>query len=264
MNIQLTDLQIPVEEEVLQGSMLHPPTALPGILFVHGWGGSREQDLNRAREASGLGCVCLTVDLRGHDLSGGRSRSISRAENLQDLICAYDWLVRQPTVDPNAIAVVGISYGGYLSTILATLRPVKWLALRSPALYKDDGWELPKRELNADQDLHRYRRTRLDPADNGALRAAAAFHGDALIVASEHDDIVPHTVFENYVAAFSRRARSVTTRILADADHALTELAWRRAYTAQLIRWLTEMVVGARESAAATRLDASGIQNETA
>lgn len=248
MNIQLLKRDIPVEGEHIQGSLLSPAVTLPAIMFVHGWGGSQEQDLARAREVSGLGCVCLTIDLRGHDLNSLRSETVTRKENLQDLVAAYDWLACQPKVDPNAIAVIGISYGGYLAAILTSLRPVRWLALRAPALYKDEGWQLPKRQLHADASLQNYRLSRISPSDNRALNACANFRGDALVVESEHDALIPHAVIENYVAAFGN-ARSLTSRIIANADHALSEKNMRKGYTQLLTRWLTEMIFGARENA---------------
>ncbi|HVL01641.1 MAG TPA: alpha/beta fold hydrolase [Dongiaceae bacterium] len=263
MNIQLLQHEIPVGTEKICCSLLRPAVALPAILFVHGWGGSQEQDLARAKEVSGLGCVCLTIDLRGHDLDSDRAKTVSREDNLQDLIAAYDWLAARPNVEPNAIAVVGISYGGYLAAILASLRPVRWLVLRAPALYKDEGWHLPKRQLHADQDLQQYRLTRIAPEDNLALKACADFRGDALIVESELDTIIPHTVIENYVAALSQ-AGSLTSRVISNADHALSEKNMRKAYNLHLKRWLTEMIFGAREDAAKSELDQTKPVAETA
>src|SRR5690606_23990370 len=239
MNIHLNELAIPVQQETMCGTLLSPTTTLPGVLFVHGWGGSRNQDLQRAKEASGLGCVSLTIDLRGHDLTSERSHSVSRAQNLDDLIAAYDWLTKLPHVEPGAIAVVGISYGAYLAAILSELRPVEWMALRAPALYPDEGWELPKRRLNADPNLTAYRRQHLAPEQNRALSACPKFRGDALIVESEHDSIVPHPVIENYVTAFAN-ARSLTSRVIARADHALSDVQAQKSYSTVLIKWLTE------------------------
>jgi pimeloyl-ACP methyl ester carboxylesterase len=263
MNIQLTELQIPVEQECVCGSLLAPAMTLPAVLFVHGWGGSQSQDLSRARDASGLGCVSLTIDLRGHDLSAPRSQTVSRAENLNDLLAAYDWLVERPNVDASAVAVVGISYGGYLAAILSAMRPVRWLALRAPALYKDEGWALPKRQLHADTNLRDYRLGRIAPLENRALHACSRFRGDALIIESERDDIVPRPVIENYKAAFGN-ALSLTARVIAGADHGLSEKPAQKAYTALLINWLTEMVVGAREDAAKSRLAERNIETQTA
>lgn len=262
MNILLNELQIAVDDDRINGTLLAPAVALPSILFVHGWGGSQTQDLARAREASGLGCVCLTIDLRGHDLDSPVSRTVSRAQNLQDLLAAYDWLTKQPNVEPNAIAVVGISYGGYLASILTSLRPVRWLALRAPALYKDEGWDLPKLQLHADTDLPAYRHSKIAAADNLALKACAAFNGDALIVESENDNVVPHPVIENYIAALAN-TRSLTSRVIADADHGLSEKTAQKAYTQLLITWLTEMVVGARESSAKIQLEQRNIDTQS-
>lgn len=249
MDVTLEHVGFPVEGDQLCGTLLAPARALPGVLFVHGWGGSQDHDLARARDAAGLGCVCLTFDLRGHEGDVEMLERVSRQQNLEDLLAAYDWFVQQPNVDENAIAVVGISYGAYLAAILSSLRPVRWLALRTPALYKDEGWELPKRQLHQDPDLIPFRHRQVAWKDNRALRACAEFTGDALIVEAELDQIIPHQVIENYVAAFTR-ARSRTARVIAGADHAFSEKPVQRSYTAVLVRWLTEMVVGAREHAA--------------
>lgn len=254
MNILLNRPEIAVDGETLCGTMLSPSMAMPGILFVHGWGGSQEQDLERAREISGLGCVCLTIDLRGHGRDAERADSVTRAQNLNDLLAAYDWLAARADVETSAIAVVGMSYGGYLAAILSSLRRVRWLALRAPALYKDENWELPKRQLNADATLKDYRRRKIAAGENRALRACAQFGGDALIVESESDIFVPHAVIENYIAAFSN-ARSLTARVLNGADHALSTESARRDYTAILINWLTEMIAGARADSAKSQLE---------
>ncbi|HEY0179933.1 MAG TPA: alpha/beta fold hydrolase [Dokdonella sp.] len=254
MEVRLDVVSLAVDGERLDGSMLSPAEALPGVLFVHGWGGSQEQDLSRARQAAGLGCVCLTFDLRGHEPESQQWRTVTRAQNLADIVAAYDWLAQKPNVDASSIAVVGVSYGGYLASILTSLRQVRWLALRSPALYKDEGWEVAKRDLHLDADLPAYRRRRIPWQENRALRACEAFTGDVLIVEAEHDDTVPHTVIENFVAAFVR-TRSLTSRVIAGADHGFSQKRAQQDYTATLIKWLTEMIVGGREAAAKARIE---------
>ena len=249
LDIALEVVGIRSDDERLSGTLMAPAEALPGVLFVHGWGGSQAQDLTRAREAAGLGCVCLTFDLRGHVRGSNLWHSVTREQNLADLLAAYDWLAAQPNVDAPNIAVAGISYGGYLAAILSAERPVRWLALRSPAIYKDEGWNVAKLALHDDPDLHAFRRRRIDAQDNRALRAAAAFTGDVLIVEAENDDVVPHVVIENYIAAFAN-VKSLTSRTIVGADHAFSQRRWQREYTETLIKWLTEMIVGGRQAAA--------------
>src|SRR3954454_17268404 len=243
-------IEIGVDGQHIAGTLVVPATLIPGVLFVHGWGGNQEQYLARAREIAALGCIGLAFDLRGHARTEPQHETVSRADNLRDLVAAYDELARHPAVDANAIAVVGSSYGGYLATILSADRPIRWLGLRVPALYKDEGWDLPKRQLDK-AELAPYRRQPVAAPDNRALAAGAAFRGDVLIVASEHDDVVPHQVIANYRAAFAQ-ARSLTYRVIEGADHGLSEPRWQKAYTALLVKWTTEMILGAREGVLAT------------
>lgn len=237
------EIDIPVDEGKIAGTLVTPSERIPGILFVHGWGGCQEQYLARAREATALGCVSLTFDLRGHANTSPMADTVSRENNLHDVLAAYDVLANHPQVDRNAIAVVGSSYGGYLATILTKIRPVRWLALRVPALYMDSGWELPKKQLHKDQDLDTYRNSLIPAKDNRALRAAAAFAGDVLIVESEFDNIIPSAVISNYREAFIQ-ASSLTYRVMKGADHGLTDIAHQRAYTLLLLKWLNEMIFG--------------------
>jgi uncharacterized protein len=242
-------ISIAVDGEHVAGTIVTPSTTVPGVLFVHGWGGSQGQYLARAREIAALGCVCLTFDLRGHAGTQPQHETVSRENNIRDVLAAYDVLASHRSVDRAAIAVVGSSYGGYLAAILTELRPVKWLALRVPALYMDSGWEVPKRQLHRDQDLQTYRRSLVPAESNRALRACVAFRGDVLVVESECDQVIPQPVISSYLEACVQ-PRSLTYRVIAGADHSLTEESAQRAYTSLLAGWMSEMVFGAREESA--------------
>jgi uncharacterized protein len=238
-------IEIAVDDQRVEGTLVTPATVIPGVLFVHGWGANQEQYLARARQTAALGCVCLTFDLRGHARDQLEHERVTREDNLRDVVAAYDLLAAQRLVDDTAIAVIGSSYGGYLASILTALRPVRWLGLRAPALYQDQDWAVPKRQLDREE-LAAYRRRLVRAEENRALGACAAFAGDVLLVEAEHDDVVPHPAIASYLGAFAQ-ARSLTHRVIEGADHGLAEPAHQHAYTALLIRWMTEMVLGARE-----------------
>src|SRR5437763_11557257 len=186
-------VEIPVASRRTSGTIVSPSALTAGILFVHGWAGNQTQYLTRARDLGQLGCVCLTFDLYGHAKTISFQGTVTREDNLNDIIAAYDKLASLPLVDPAAVGVIGSSYGGYLAAILTTRRPVRWLALRAPALYKDEDWSQPKQLLNRDE-LTKYRLAQVKPSENRALAACTRFEGDVLLVESEYDHLVPATV----------------------------------------------------------------------
>ena len=131
--------------------------------------------------------------------------------------------------------------GRYLAAILTELRPVRWLALRVPALYKDSEWRLPKLRLRREQALEQYRLQTVNPDESNALRVCREYAGDVLIVESENDTVIPHQVIVNYREAFVG-AHSLTYRLMEGADHGLSNETWHRAYTAVLVSWFNEIV----------------------
>ena len=239
-------IDIPVDGQHIAGTLVGARHMVPGVLLVHGWDGSQEQYIARAHEIAALGCICLTFDLRGHVRHHGLRESVSREDNLRDVLAAYDVLVGHPAVDPGAIAIVGSSYGGYLAAVAQRAAAGALAgAARAGALQGRATGTCPRAKLNRDE-LTVYRRSRGAAAkDNRALAACAAFRGDVLIVESEHDTMVPHPVIQNYMGAF-KQAQSLTYRMISGADHALSEEAWQKTYTSLLVNWMTEMVLGAR------------------
>lgn len=233
-------LEIPVADQPISGTLVRPDTQHPGILFVHGWGGNRQHYLARAREIAKLGCISLTIDLRGHGATDGARDQVTRADNLRDVLAAFDVLATTRGVDPAQMAIVGSSYGAYLAAIATQERDIRWLGLRVPALYQDAQWDVPKQQLDREA-LHAYRRVVHPPDANRALAACAAFRGDVLVVESEHDELVPHPTIQSYLGACTR-VRSLTYRVLHGADHSLSTEAAQLAYTGILLDWVREMM----------------------
>ena len=237
-------VMLKVDGDQIEGTLLSPAKLIPGVLFIHGWGGSQEQDLMRAEEIAQLGCICLTFDLRGHARDDGQRDSVTRFDGLADVLAAYDFLASHAQVDPSAIAVIGTSYGGYLATLLTAHRSVAWLGLRVPALYPDEYWHVPKALLPR-AEINSYRSRFQTGYGDRALTACQAFGGDVLIVESENDDYVPHTTISSFMAAF-QRSNSLSYRVLKGADHALRNEGCRKAYNDLLLGWIEEMIRGGR------------------
>lgn len=235
-----------VNGQRITGTLLEPEAPVPGFLFVHGWGGDQDEDLGQAEELARLGCVCFTFDLRGHAGSDADRSTVTRQNSLDDVVAAYDYLASHPLIDRDAIGVIGTSYGGYLSALLSALRPIRWMALRVPALYPDADWDTPKAKLDKDA-VRAYRQQPQDESSDRALAACAAFRGDVLIVESEKDEQIPREAMLSYQAAF-RSANSLSHRILHGASHAMRDSRHQRTYSTLLLHWIDEMVRASRRT----------------
>jgi uncharacterized protein len=226
-------------ERHIEGTILIPKTGQrqqhPAALFLHGWGSDREKHILPARRLSELGFVSLTIDLRGHGKTQELEEDVSARDNLHDALAAYDFLAGRNDVDQSRIAVAGFSYGGFLGILLSAERSVRWLILRSPALYRDEDLDIPKAKIKR-PGLMGFRKRPLVVTDCAGLRAAAAVRSDVLLVEAENDLVVPEQQIHNYLNAF-RRANSLTHRVIAEANHAMAPEHYAMAVDT-LIEWL--------------------------
>jgi pimeloyl-ACP methyl ester carboxylesterase len=229
----------PLTPELLRNRLAQKPA----VLLVPGWDDSTHEQYNRIGAAlEEQGWLMRRVDFPGHPSRGAERQIMSRDQNLKELVAAYDSLVDQQAVDETAVAFIGFSYGGYLGALLSARRPLRWMALRSPALYRDEDWFVPKQELDKDE-LDHYRRSVRRPEENAALAACEAFSGDVLLIESEDDETVPHPTVKSYKASFSN-ARSFEYRLLEGADHELSSKAAQSRFIDELLRWMNQVTGG--------------------
>ena len=85
-------------------------TPRPTIILLHGFPGA-EQDLDIAYALRDAGWNCLYFHYRG---CWGSEGAYSFSGLKDDVHAATEWVLRQPSVDVNRLALVGSSMGGYL------------------------------------------------------------------------------------------------------------------------------------------------------
>lgn len=224
------ELSIHSDSRLLAGRVFAPtgrPPSSAGILFVHGSESSQEGYGPRAEAAAErLGATCLTFDLSGHGGSEGSIAELSLRDHLSDCIAAFDLLLRQAAVDSERIGVCGASYGGFLGALLIGQRPIRSLLLRAPALYGDEC-------------LDRAGGTKLSTAetpDSSALRNVAAYERPILVLESERDEVIPHSIVAAYLAA----GPTVRHETIPGAGHSLREEPWRVAFVEAIVAWFGE------------------------
>jgi dipeptidyl aminopeptidase/acylaminoacyl peptidase len=106
----------------------------PAIVYIHG--GPAAQSMNSfnrfVQYAANQGYMVLAPNYRG---STGYGKEFQQANlydmgggDLQDVLAGVDWMKQTGHLDPKKIAVMGGSYGGYLSMMAVTKAPEVWAA----------------------------------------------------------------------------------------------------------------------------------------
>lgn len=109
-----------------------PDEPLPTVLLVHGGPWARDSwGYNSMHQwLANRGYAVLSVNFRG---STGFGKNFINASNLEwagtmhdDLIDAVDWAIEGKVADPDRVAIMGGSYGGYATLVGLTFTPDKF------------------------------------------------------------------------------------------------------------------------------------------
>ncbi|HLA89470.1 MAG TPA: alpha/beta hydrolase [Gemmatimonadaceae bacterium] len=148
----------------------------PLLIFAHGNAELIDDWPAEFAQPRAWGVSVLLVEYPGYGRSEGRpsETSITAA-----ITAAYDWAVRQPTVDRERIIAYGRSIGSGAACALAKNRPVAAIVLESSFT----SVRRLARRFGVPGFLVR------DPFDN--LTVVRAFRGPILLVHGELDDIIP-------------------------------------------------------------------------
>lgn len=110
-----------------------PAKPASSLVYIHG--GPTAQHTNdwtpSIQYLASLGYVIIAPNYRGSSGSGRKFRDANRfvlgEKDLEDVVAAADYLVRERFTDPKRIGVLGGSYGGYLSICALTKFPKYWV-----------------------------------------------------------------------------------------------------------------------------------------
>ncbi len=125
-------LEVPVFLYTPRG--LRPGERAPVVVWVHGGPESQFNPYFSAviQYLVGHGYVVAAPNVRGSTGYGKRYAHLDdvahREDSVRDLAAVNRWLRARPDVDPDRIAVLGGSYGGYMVLAALTLDPDLWAA----------------------------------------------------------------------------------------------------------------------------------------
>nr|AGZ94390.1 prolyl oligopeptidase family protein [Streptomyces sp. 31A4] len=227
----------------------------PAVLLVHGgpWRRSRWQYAERRAWLAARGCTVIEPNFRGSTGFGpawinaaDRQWGAAMQDDLED---ALDWAVAEGLADPDRIALLGGSYGGYAVLQLAatTRRALACVIATSPLTdlvrfleEPPDFWR------SAAPMLHRRIGDPADPAQRAALEAASpvnrpeGFACPVLLVHGATDSRVPADMATRMFLALARADRDAVLGLFPDEGHEVVTAGNRAALQELLDRYLTE------------------------
>jgi dipeptidyl aminopeptidase/acylaminoacyl peptidase len=169
------------------------------------------------RGSSGYGKEFSDANL--HDMGGG---------DLEDVISAADWLIKTGFVDSKKVAVLGGSYGGYLSMMAVTKFPDRWAAGVPIVPFVNWFTEIE----NEDPLLRQYDMSTMgDPVKNKTLlqeRSPINFvdqiKAPLLLMAGGHDPRCPRTEAEQVASAIKKRGGVVELKVYENEGHGFAKI----------------------------------------
>ena len=199
------------------------------ILYIHG--GPTAQTLNSFNRfiqfAVNQGYMVLAPNYRG---STGYGKEFQQANlfdmgggDLQDVLAGVDWIKQTGHLDPKKIAVMGASYGGYLSMMAVTKAPELWAAGVPIVPFVNWFTEIENEDpVLREIDLA----TMGDPTKNKALyeeRSPINFidqiKAPLLLLAGGHDPRCPKSETQQVVDAIKKRGGTVDYKIYDNEGH---------------------------------------------
>jgi dipeptidyl aminopeptidase/acylaminoacyl peptidase len=199
------------------------------IVYLHG--GPTSQTVNSFNRfvqfAANQGYMVLAPNYRG---STGYGKQFQEANlfdmgggDLQDVLAGVDWIKQTGHLDPKKIAVMGASYGGYLSMMAVTKSPDVWAAGVPIVPFVDWFTEMKNEDpVLRESDLA----TMGDPEKNKALyedrspiNFADRIKAPLLLLAGGHDPRCPKSETEQVVDAIKKRGGTVDYKIYENEGH---------------------------------------------
>jgi dipeptidyl aminopeptidase/acylaminoacyl peptidase len=199
------------------------------IVYIHG--GPKSQTVNSFNRfiqyAANQGYMVLAPNYRGGTGYGKEFEEANLFDmgggDLQDVLAGVDWIKQTGHLDPKKIAVMGGSYGGYLSMMAVTKAPDVWAAGVPIVPFVNWFTEIENEDPVLQQsDLA----TMGDPVKNKALyeeRSPINFidqiKAPLLLLAGGHDPRCPKSETQQVVDAIKKHGGTVDAKVYENEGH---------------------------------------------
>ena len=199
------------------------------IVYIHG--GPTAQSMNSfnrfVQYAANQGYMVLAPNYRG---STGYGKEFQQANlfdmgggDLQDVLAGVDWIKQTGHLDPKKIAVMGGSYGGYLSMMAVTKAPEIWAAgvpivpfVNWVTEIQNEDPALQQSDLATMGDLVKNKALY---EDRSPINFIDQIKAPLLLLAGGHDPRCPKSETQQVVDAIKKRGGTVDYKIYENEGH---------------------------------------------
>jgi dipeptidyl aminopeptidase/acylaminoacyl peptidase len=221
---------------------------LPVIVSVHGGPEGQERPAFNPTYQYFLsrGYAVLAPNVRGSTGYGKTYTHLDdmklREDSVRDLAAAVDWLKTSGGADARRIAVMGGSYGGYMTLAAITLYPDLWAA--AIEMYGISNFETNLRNTSGYRRKQREREYGTLANDLEFLRSVSPIYkvnrikAPLLVFQGKNDPRVPYTESEQIVKALRDRNAPVEYTLFDDEGHGFVKLTNRLVVYPKIVDFL--------------------------
>jgi dipeptidyl aminopeptidase/acylaminoacyl peptidase len=212
-------------------------TRLPVIVSVHGGPEGQEQPTFNPNYQYFLsrGYAVLAPNVRGSTGYGKTYTHLDdvakREDSVKDLAAAVEWLKTEGGADERRIAIMGGSYGGYMTLAAITLYPDLWAA--AIEMFGIANFETNLKNTSGYRRKQREREYGTLDKDLAFLKSISPIYrvdrirAPLLVFQGKNDPRVPYTEAEQIVKALRTRNAPVEYTLFDDEGHGFVKLANR-------------------------------------
>lgn len=215
------------------------------VLWLQGFTSNIEghtDGVTRLAEATGMSFAMLNY--AGHGNHPVHLDDATRSQQFDEVLGVHDELMK---LGFKKVIVIGGSFGGYMATLLASVRKFDTLVLRAPANYPEEEFKLAYKDTSVgrqDKSHYLYRQSIDEHYINNAVEGVRSFAGQTYVLEHEKDEVIQPSIPKSYYNA----AKHGNYLVIPGVKHSPKMMPNPEKYFALIELWLATIINATKQS----------------